>query len=584
MNYLLSYRVYIAPLGESLDVASTAPSYPFPPSQYLLPSKVVQDVTISHSTSIDYGAGITLGVTSPPTAMLLLIKNNLTQVTSRTYNWRMATVKIYYSIDSVNFYSAFNGFLETRGEELNGISYKACGFVRYLDYYKHYTPLWRNKAAATYVPDPPQPWSTAVSGQWGELYRSQDPTTLSGSYTGTVNSIFWLMGGRPYKYKEQAVRSAESVRFWYDCDHAPIVPNFTWLNQENVFDDLVSLSTATGGQITQTPEGVVEYINPHSFASAPKNITITDSMFRSLSVDEESINTYGKVVITFSARYLGANKAVLDDPVGKYLVYNEEYSHDVEFPQPVDRLTNNTYYGSGISFGASGGYFGIDEFIDSRDFVRAVDYTGETATVQLKIPRLTTLYFPKKRYTTASGWVTQQDVTKTPGQFMTLVIKNNDPARALYLAHITLFGIPVAAGEPQTIKVNIPLQFSGLVNAGIVPSGFREVRINENPYIQSKDQAMRLADVIKYLHKRPRPVIRVTDLIYNPALLLNDVITLSSLAYNLQGSYKIVDVTVKKTGAFMDIGLVDVSDIKQRNEFFIVGDAYESTDTKYLSW
>jgi hypothetical protein len=247
-------------------------------------------------------------------------------------------------------------------------------------------------------------------------------------------------------------------------------------------------------------------------------------------------------------------------------------------------LTNNTYYGSGISFGASGGYFGIDEFIDSRDFIRAVDYTGETATVQLKVPRLTSVYFPKKRYTTASGWVTEQDVAKTPGQFMTLVVKNNDPARTLYLTHITLFGIPVAAGEPQTLKVDIPLQFSGLVNAGIVPSGFREVRVTENAYVQSKDQAMRLIDVIKYLHKRPRPVIRISDLIYNPNLVLNDVITLNSLAYNLQGSYKVVDVSIRKTGAFMDIGLVDVSDIKTRDQFFVVGNAYAPTDIKNLSW
>lgn len=584
MNYLLSYRVYVAQFGESLDVASTAPTYPFPPSQYLLPSKVVQDVTISHSTSIDYGAGITLGVTAPPTATITLIKNNLTQVTSRTFNWRMATVKIYYSIDSVNFYSAFNGFIDGRSEEINGIGFKACGFVRYLDYYKHYTPLWRNKPAATYIPNPPQPWSTSVSGQWGQLYRNQDPTTLSGSFTGTVNSIFWLMGGRPYKYKEQLMQGAEKPRFWYDCDHAPIVPNFTWLNQENVYEDLVALSSATGGQITQTPEGVVKYINPHSFASAAKNITITDSMFRSLAVDEESINTYGKVVVTFSQRYLGANKAVLDDPVGKYLMYNEEYTHDIEFPQPVDRLTNNTYYGSGISFGASGGYFGIDEFIDSRDFVRAVDYTGETATVQLKVPRLTELYYPKNRYTVSSGWITEQDVTKTPGQFMKLVLKNNDPTRALYLAHITLFGIPVIAGELQTIKTDIPLQFSGLVNAGVIPSGFREVRVNDNAYIQSKDQATRLIDVIKYLHKRPRPVLHITDLMYNPNIVLNDVISLNSIAYNLQGTFKVVDIVIKRTGAFMDIGLVDVSDIKTRDQFFIIGNTYQSNDVKNLSW
>jgi hypothetical protein len=110
------------------------------------------------------------------------------------------------------------------------------------------------------------------------------------------------------------------------------------------------------------------------------------------------------------------------------------------------------------------------------------------------------------------------------------------------------------------------------------------VRVNENPYIQSKDQAMRLANVIKYLHKRPRPVVRIVDLVYNPSLVLNDVITLNSLAYNLQGSYKVVDIVIKKTGAFMDVGLVDVSDIKQRDQFFVVGNAYAPTDTKNLSW
>lgn len=580
MNYVLAYRVYIAPISVALSSLKTSP--------YRVADAAVSSVDVAQSTSLDFTAGISLGVTNPPETTLTLIKNGRTAVVSRTYDWRMANVAIQFSTNGIDFYDAFAGFIDTRTESLNTVSFRCCGYLRYLDYYRHATPVWRDKPAATSIADLPA-WSTTTSGLWRKTYNDQNPATLSGAFTGTINTVFWLMGGRPYKYRDEVIRAGDTARFYFDCDPAPIVPHFTWLNQENISDDFALLATAAGGQITQLNNGVLKFINPHSFSSTPKSITITDSMFRSLTVDEQSATTFGKVIVTFSPRYLGANKAVLDSPIGVYLPYNEQYEHEVEFTQPVDRLTNNTYFGSGITYGQTGGYFGIDQFIDSRDFVKAVDYNGETATVKLRIPSLSEIYYPRSRYKwitneSKSYWYYEHDVRKTAAQYMKVIVKSVDEARSLYLSKITLYGVPVVAGEPQTIKKDIPLDFSGLVGAGIVPSGFREVAVKDNPYVQSKEHATRLLDVVKYLHKRPRPVVRLTDLVYNSNLEIGDVINLNSVFYGIVGKYKIVDLAVKNSGALMDVGCVDISDIKTRDEMFITGQDYAASGIRYLSW
>jgi len=568
MNYLLDYRVYVAPLGENVDNPA-----------YLLPAKAVTSVDVSQTTDIDFTAGISLGRTGYASAVLVLGKNNSTAVTAKLYNWRFASVKVYASVDRITYTPTFAGFIETRLEDIATVTFQCSGFLKYLEYYKHITPLWKNHPVATQIPDPVYP----VASGWAAYVNQQDPTTVSGYTTGTLNKIFWLLGGRPYKYKAYLDSISYVPRFWYDCDHAPIVPQFTWLNQENIAEDAAMLAVAAGGQIMQDSYGVVRFVNPHSFAKDFSGVTLTDSHFSQLTVSEESATMFGKAVVTFTPRYLSANKSVFEGSIGVYLQYNEEYTHEVELQQPVDRLTNPTYYASGLSYGASGGYFGVDEYITSRDFVTAIDYTGETASTRLKVPRLSNLYYPKNVYRN-NAWSVEQDMTKIPAQYMHLKIFNNDPARSLYLAQITLFGVSVESGEQITIRRDIPIQFSGLVEAGVVPSGFREVTIAENPYIQSREQANKLLDVVSYLHKRPRPEHVLVDVIYQPNIKLGDRIRVVSNAYNIDGYFKITGIAVKKAGAFMDITCVDVSDILPRSSIFIIGSGYAPGDVRNLSW
>ena len=578
MNYQLSYRVYVSAINTKVDQPAN-----------LIPSQYVQDIGISHTMATQMTSGVTLGQMAPPECSITLIKSAYNFFADRQYNWRLANVLVLYSIDALNFYPAFAGFLESRQESLTQVTFKACGYLRYVEYYKHLTPLWENKPAATVIPDPPTPYSTSVSGIWGQLYNSQNPTTLSGSTIGTINTVFWLCGGRPYKYKTFLEETNQIPRFYFDCDASIISPRFTWLNREDILQDLTALAIAGGGQLTQSANGVVQFVNALSFTKSKNNFTITDSMFSSLSIDDEAAVTFGKVIATFSPRFLGANKALIDASLSKYLPYGEEYVHDIEFPQPVSRLTNNTYYGSGISFAASGGYFGIDEYITSRDFVKAVDFNGDIASVSLKVPRLYEVWYPKNKWfwdsVAASGyWTVIEDVTKTPGQFMQVFVRNDDVGRGLYLSKLTLYGIPLIAGEQQTIKKDIPIVFSGLVQTGIIPSGFREIRMSENAYVQSKDHAMRMLEIVKYLHKRPRPVHRFTDLVYNPTLALGDIVSVNSTFYQVKGKYKIVEIIVKNTGARMDLACVDVNDLAEREDFFIIGNSYQATDTKLLSF
>jgi len=95
---------------------------------------------------------------------------------------------------------------------------------------------------------------------------------------------------------------------------------------------------------------------------------------------------------------------------------------------------------------------------------------------------------------------------------------------------------------------------------------------------------MRFIDVIKYLHKRPRPAVRIIDMVYNPALEIGDIITLNSFYYGVTGKHKVTEIVIKNSGAFMDINCVDVSDIRTREELFVIGETYTDITEKYLSW
>ncbi len=567
MKYLLGYQVYLAPLGQDVEKA-----------EWLLPAKAIAAVDTEQGVEIDLTAGISLGRTAFPVASVTLVKS-VVPATAPTYNWRFASVKIYASVDQITYSPVFSGFIEARSEDLTTVTFRCSGFIKYLEYYRQVTPLWKDHPVATRIPDPEYP----VTSGWVGYVESQNPQTLSGFYTGTLNKIFWTLGGRPYKYKPYFELTQYVPRFYYDCDDAPIVPRFTWLNQEDIAEDAAMLAAAAGGQITQDTNGVVQFLNPHSFSKEFSGLTLTDRHFSQITVAEESATTFGKVVATFTPRYLGANRSVFEGPIGVYLPYNQEYTHEIELQQPVERLTNPTYYASGLSYGASGVYFGIDEYINTRDFITAVDYTGETASTNLKVPRISDLYYPRYVYS-GQSWTVEQDPTRVPAQYLNVKVFNNDPARALYLAQITLFGVAVEASEQITVKRDIPIQFSGLVQAGVIPSGFREVTISENPYIQSREQVNRMLDVVTYLHKRPRPQHTLVNVVYNPSLKLGATIRIISSYYGIDGYFKIVRLASRGVGALVDLTCVDVSDILPRSEFFIIGSGYADSDVRSLSW
>ena len=93
MSYVLAYRVYIAPIS--------VPFHSIKTSANLVSGSAVQSVDSAQTTSLDFTAGISLGVTSPPQSTIVLIKNNLTTVTSRMFNWRMANIAIQFSLKKI---------------------------------------------------------------------------------------------------------------------------------------------------------------------------------------------------------------------------------------------------------------------------------------------------------------------------------------------------------------------------------------------------------------------------------------------------------------------------------------------------
>jgi hypothetical protein len=550
-------------------------------TQIEIPDSYIISLDGGYNTSFEDTNQFTLGLAAPTTSRVKLVKPTsgqfpaLTQILERDYNWRMLRIKITSSIDGGVFTTTFDGLFFERSEDTATVSFICRGPLDLINIIKIQTPLLRNRKVATSITDVP---NGATNPQIDNLLNQQNPTIASGSSVGIINSILWLAGGRPHKYaslytEQYTTVSSQFPKFYFDCENSIVNPEWIWFNYENLYSDLSQLCKSSGGVLKQDTDGVVRYSNVYSFRKAWSGFTLTDSNATSFTLGESGTEPYSKVIVTFTPRFLSGSKEIYKQNFSEFIQAGQSVEREIQFSQPVFSLLNKTVSGQ-LSDSIVN-----NSFNSVKDFISALDVKGTKRVVYARVQPYSGLYIDKYIATSGIGnFVKAQNTNAVPSQSINLYVVNSGLADSptLFVADVTLFG--------RTLEASKTENYIDTINQYPSISGFKQLTIPDNPYIQTKNDAKRVVDLTKYLLENPRQKITANDVPYTSGVSLGDTIYVDSVSTTVSGYFKVTSLNYTRNGAAMNLGLVSVSGLYQSSDFFTIGTAYNDSDTKRLSF
>jgi hypothetical protein len=541
--------------------------------------KYIGDVTFSQTNTFQKETELMTGVADVNGAVLEIIKPKTGQATDleefleRTFDWRMTRLDIYVTNDGNvnNLKMIYSGLLFVRKETDTKVTFTTRNFLDLLNITLVETPLLRNRRVATFVPT-----GTTDADKFTKL-KAQNPTILEGSSVGIVNALLWLIGGRPYKYKslydtQYTGVAGQYPKFYYDCDASIINPEWLWFNYENLYGDLSLLCKSAGGILNQDFDGVVRFKNVFSTKETWNGLTLTDSNFASVDIAETGTEPYSKIVTTFTPRYLSGSQEVFSTVINEYLNYEESVERQIQFNKPIYKLVNKTISGQ-LTDTIVG-----DNFKFVKDKMNVVDSFGTRQIVEARIKPHSTLYITKYQATDTIGNFTKvKDPGVVPSQSTTIYIKNTlNQASTVYVGEVSLYGRALESGTQETYM--LPL------NQYPTVSGFKELRLPDNPYMQSESQAIRVINIAKYLMEYPRLSLTVDGVAYTDKIKLGETILLNSATYAISGEFKITSISFSSTLSTVNLGLLSMSGLYAENEIFQVGTTYADGNSRVLAF
>lgn len=538
--------------------------------------RYVANVSFGDTNEFQKQTELMTGVADPNGAIIEIIKPKvgqdaaLTEFLGRSFDWRMTRLDIFVSNDGNvnNLKMIYSGLLFVRKETDTKVTFTTRNFIDLLNITLIETPLLRNRKTATRVPD-----TVSVNN-----LKKQDPTLKEGSAVGIVNALLWLAGGRPYKYKslyttQDAYVAGQYPKFYFDCESSIINPEWLWFNYENLLEDLRNLCKATGGLITQDNDGVVRYKNVYSMRETWNNITLTDSNYSSLDLSESGTEPYAKIIITFTPRYLSNSQEVYTAVLGEYLTPGQSLTRQIEFSKPTFRIMNKSTSGQ-LTDTIVGGIL-----TNVKEKISAVDIFGTRRKVNVRIANYDKMYIPKYVATSTPGTYTvAQDLKVVPSQSATFHLSHNVEVGAgtLYIGEVSIYGRSLEAASQETYIKQIN-QFPTI-------SGYKELRLPDNPYVQSESQAKRIIEMAGYLMVNPRLQVSAKDVPIVSGIQLGKTIRITSTVYSIDDYFSITGIEYGNNLAKADLTLLSLSGLYTLDNLFIVGTTYTDNPSKRLSF
>lgn len=328
---------------------------------------------------------------------------------------------------------------------------------------------------------------------------------------GLINEALWRAGGRP---AEQDFAYPNATFYYSVPETAILAPEWSWLAGENAWDECLRMARAAGGQLFQAPDGIVRYIQPLAYGNSLPSIVLTEDDYADLRESTTAELAISGVQCPFTPRTLQAFQQVISDTTPRLVAAGTNIVITLEAQHPLRRLQ-------------------LDGSSLPEDAIRATFLSGRVAT--------------RAHYTHSVG---------VAGQRITINLTNTT-SEPFAINAITLIGEPIVAGESEVVTVG---------------STTNALTIEDNPYVQSRAHAERLATMVMAFHGTARPIRTATGCVYNPQITVGDTIGLTCSRWNLYNSrHLVVAVRPSGTGMESEYDLVPVDGLPRTDEFFIIG-------------
>lgn len=351
----------------------------------------------------------------------------------------------------------------------------------------------------------------------------EDPTHVS--YRGGLgNYILWQAGGRP-KEQDGAYPSAD---FYYSADQAIIAPDWSWLAGENGWDELQKLAQGAGGNIYQDKDGVIRFAQPLNVANPAPSYAFTQSVYGDISESASAEDLMTKAVVSFVPRVKRAVQEVVNDSTPRLVPASGAISFTLEPQWPLASLEYATGSTTQLASAAIQASFLSDGAPVSQGG------SGYTHTVTFK------------------------------AQQISLTI-TNATARPFAINRVILRGEPITAGE------------GGTVTSG---TGDVELTKEDNPYIQSRTHAQRLADMAVAIYGSGRLVRSLTGCPFDPSRYVGEVVTLTCAELGLSGATHLIAGKSIDQGEESTYALLDISGVPRTSDYFVVTSIAQSVTKK----
>ncbi len=351
----------------------------------------------------------------------------------------------------------------------------------------------------------------------------EDPA--NGAYVaGLVNWILWQAGGRPNAQSG----SYPSAVFYYDCEEAVLAPDWIWVAGEDGWAECLKLARAAGGQLYQDENGVVKYRQPLTMVGTP-SYTFTSSVSGDISEEAKTGEYAAKVTASFVPRTVHVMQEVINDAT----------------PRLVEASASLTIY------------------LEPRWPVRSLDLVG----TGMKDESLKATFF--------DGSVVPQSLTigynhsiTVDAQRITLLIVN-ETTKPFVINRIVLKGEPIAVGV------------GAVVTAG---SGTPVKTLEDNPYIQTKSHATRLAQMALSFYGTVRTVRVLKDCPYDPSRVVGETVSLTASQLGLSAvAHVITKIQTSETGAKSEYTMLDATGLPATADYWLCLSTSQA-GTKKIAW
>lgn len=239
--------------------------------------------------------------------------------------WRRKKIKVSYGFSTSSYVTHFVGIIKDIQVDRYNVTYNLGAIDLYLNNVKIYTPVYHRRLIAT---------ATTIA--------SQENPDLGGYYAGLMNELFWRAGGRPYAQKNlNYFESDADWKFWYECDSSISTPDWSWIGGENLIDELYTLARAAGGQIYQTSEGVLKYVQPLRLALSSTGYTFDGSDYAEYNKTYPNEVEVGTIKATVTPRALGPEQEVYSDQTAVLIQASSSKTVEYEPTLPVYQYATN---------------------------------------------------------------------------------------------------------------------------------------------------------------------------------------------------------------------------------------------------